>query len=145
MGSVDHRLNAALHSAVLTAPTVTVTWPLAHRADVGRRNAHRWIALDLAAISGERVIASVLLQYGAQPAACTGAMLGSTRFPNAVMEGHVSVVGSSWPRRDKCSAEGCNCGSWRWARSDFQVAVWCCRGCNSSELPGDAIYSGSGN
>lgn len=90
--SVDHRGNAPLHSAVLNASTVAVRKLLAHGADVERRNMYGWAALDLAAITGHCDITGVLLEYGAQIVACSGALLGSTPFHYAVMQGHAGVA-----------------------------------------------------
>lgn len=92
VNSLDNYGAAPLDSAVLLASETAVRRLLENGADTKHWNPKGWAALHLAAITGNAVVAGLLLDYGADIGArSSSAELEKQPFHYAVLLGHVCV------------------------------------------------------
>lgn len=92
VNSLDNDGTAPLDSAVLLASETVVRRLLENEAETKHRNLEAWTALHLATITGNAVLAGLLLDYGADIGArSSSAGLEKQPFHYAVLLGHVCV------------------------------------------------------
>lgn len=92
VNTVDNNGTTPLESAVLLTSEMAVRRLLKSGADTKHRNREGWAALHLAAVTGNVVIAELLLGHGADIAARSSAVLRKHPFHDAVLLGHVCVA-----------------------------------------------------
>lgn len=88
----DKHGGTALHSAVICGSTTAVAVLLRHGADPKIKNRDGWAALHPGAITGNLLIAGLLLDYGASVATRSSSLFQKSPLHYAVLLRHVALV-----------------------------------------------------